>query len=309
MSFRLVNSRGQIVYCNAKNWVSCREHKVKKGWRLAPAQEKKEHLTNLLTLQGKTKNMVDMNDLPESDENHGAFTSNINPITRNHPLLTPLQKKLGEHFRSLIGTDMIDGLPHAIKGVLGPIFLIINKRTERQAHGLNNEDRVKLDYGLLDYGGVTSGYTGKYDAQTKEGVPVSIKTEKIKSDIELGDYFRNAQVNKDFYMVVSFWEEKKDNIVEEYRVKFPVEDWKKLFNHGLDDKIRRVIKEASNDYAYDSIWTQKINELKEEYGNNIIRLRPKRDHKKQKRMQCAISYADFLMLHDKYKTEDIKRNK
>lgn len=182
----------------------------------------------------------------------------------------------------------------------------MKERKERQAHGLNNEDRVKIGYELLDYDGESSGYTGKYDAQMKNGTPVSIKTEKIKSDVELGDYFRNAQANKDFYMVVCFWESEKDNIVEEYHVKFPIEAWEKLFNHTLDYKIRRVIKEASNDYSYDAIWTQKIEELKDEYGDNIIRLRPKRDHKKQKRMQCAISYADFLKLHAMYKTEDIK---
>lgn len=110
-------------------------------------------------------------------------------------------------------------------------------------------------------------------------------------------------------MIACFWEFQKENIVEEYHLKFPIKAWKKLFNHTLDDKIKMVIKEASNDYSYDAVWTQKIKELKDEYGENIIKLRPKRDHKKQKRMQCAISYSDFIKLHAMYKTGDIKRHK
>lgn len=224
------------------------------------------------------------------------------------PRNTPTSAKLAANIVKL-PLSTLEAFERLQQKLKKPIFVSVNKRNERQAHGFNNEDRVKSDYELLDYAGETNGYTGKYDAQTKEGIPVSIKTEKLKSDVELGDYFRNAQVNQDFYLVVSFWENEKNNIVEEYHVKFPAEEWKKLFNHNLDDKIRRVIQEASNDYSYDAIWTQKIKKLKEEYGNNIIRLRPKRDHKTQKRMQCAISYADFLRLHDTYKTEDIKRNK
>lgn len=57
---------------------------------------------------------------------------------------------------------------------------IFKKRKERQAHGFDNEDKIKETYDLLDYGGKTNGYTAKYDAETKNGMPVSIKTEKIK---------------------------------------------------------------------------------------------------------------------------------
>jgi hypothetical protein len=172
----------------------------------------------------------------------------------------------------------------------------VNERKERQSHGFINETRVKLEHGLFDYDGEANSYTNKYDAQTLDGVPVSIKTEKLKSDIELGDYFRNAQANEDFYMSVSFWESEKDNIVEEYHVRFPIEEWRKLFNHTLDNKIRKVIREASNDRSYDATWTEKINELKREYGNNVIRLRPKRDHKKQKKNAVCYIILGFSVI-------------
>jgi hypothetical protein len=184
----------------------------------------------------------------------------------------------------------------------------LNRKTERQAHGLHNEDRVKAKFGLLDYVG-KNYYITKYDAQTIDGTPVSIKTEKIGTDIELADYFRNARIAEDFYMVVSFWDGKKTNIVEEYHVKFPHQQWQKFFNHSVDEKINNLLKEASNDRSYDEEWKKNIKELKDEYGDNIIRLRPKRDHGKQLRMQCAISYNDFMKLYETYKTEDIRRHR
>jgi hypothetical protein len=184
----------------------------------------------------------------------------------------------------------------------------LKHKTERQAHGLHNEDRVKSKFGLLDYVG-KNYYITKYDAQTIDGTPVSIKTEKLGTDIELADYFRNARIAEDFYMVVSFWSGKKTNIVEEYHVKFPHREWQKFFNHSVDEKINNLLKDASNDRSYDDEWKRNIKELKDEYGDNIIRLRPKRDHGKQLRMQCAISYQDFMKLYEIYKTEDIRKHR
>lgn len=185
---------------------------------------------------------------------------------------------------------------------------IFNPKTERQAHGFHNEERIKSKYRLSDYVG-KNYYVTKYDAQTSDGVPVSIKTEKIGTDIELADYFRNARIAEDFYMVVSFWKDKKTNISEEYHVKFPHAEWQKFFNHSVDAEINNLLKEAKNDGSYDEIWKEKIKKLKSKYGDNIIRLRPKRDHSKQIRMQCAISYNDFLELHEKYKTDDLRNHK
>jgi hypothetical protein len=50
----------------------------------------------------------------------------------------------------------------------------------------------------------------------------------------------------------------------------------------------------SNDKSDDSKWKQFRLKWKERYGNSIISLRFKRDHKKQKRIQCGISRNNFL---------------
>lgn len=178
---------------------------------------------------------------------------------------------------------------------------------ERQAHGLINELRIKEQFGIQTYLG-KQNYTAVYDGQTSNGTPVSIKTMKYRTDVELGDYWRNVNAQNDFYMVVSFWQGSKLNIVEEYHLLIPAEEWQKLFNRELDDEIRAIIQNASNERSYDTIWKEQIKALKEAYGNSLIRLRPKRDHKKQKRMQCAISYKDFLGLYEKYQTDDLRKN-
>lgn len=179
----------------------------------------------------------------------------------------------------------------------------------RQNHGFKNEERIKEKYGLKKYTDVKSNdYTSTYDAIAPNGKPVSIKTEAFKSNVELGDYFRNANANEDFYMVVSFWQGEKDNIVEEHKLLIPADEWAEHFDRTFDDKIRTLISEASNDESYDEEWKRRRLALNEEYGaDQFIRLRPKRDHKKQKRMQAAIDYKDFLEFAKHYETKDFEK--
>jgi DNA mismatch repair protein MutH len=128
LAVKLVDRKGRIGYCNAKNWVSCREHDVRKGWHLAPASlgNNIETFTELTTSVG-TKT-VDMNATPETHGSLQIFTSTteyysiVNPINRSHPLLTPLQQHLGKPFHSLIPSHMVASLPHASKGMLGNLL-------------------------------------------------------------------------------------------------------------------------------------------------------------------------------------------
>lgn len=176
--------------------------------------------------------------------------------------------------------------------------------TARQMHGFSNEYQIKQRYSLLDYD--DTSYTARFDAKHMDGIPISIKTKKNRSAVELGDYWRNVEISEDFYLVVTFWKDTPDNIVDEVHMLIPGEEWSKLFDRSFDEKIRALIDNASNDYAYDAIWKSERKKLQSEYGKRIIKLRPKRDHKTQKRMQCAISYADLLDLHSKYSTDRLK---
>lgn len=177
----------------------------------------------------------------------------------------------------------------------------------RQNHGFANEAALIEKYKLDFFG---RSYTGKFDGVfPKDGLPVSIKTEKLGSDVELADYFRNASIDHDYYMIVSFWEGSKDNIVSNYYLKVVGSEWAKLFDNKWHAPFKQLLADASNQRSYDEEWREKVKALKESYGSDsIIRLRPKRDHKIQKRMQCAISYKDFLEFADKNKTDAFEKD-
>ena len=70
---------------------------------------------------------------------------------------------------------------------------------ERQQHGFKFEQLCREKYNLI----LSKDYTSRFDG-ILNGLPVSIKCEKLGSDIELADYFRNSQITEDFYIIVGF---------------------------------------------------------------------------------------------------------
>lgn len=66
---------------------------------------------------------------------------------------------------------------------------------ERQKQGFDYELDVIKRFSLAK----EENYTGKWDAYYNN-IPVSIKYEKTGSDVELADYFRQAEISEDFYL-------------------------------------------------------------------------------------------------------------
>jgi hypothetical protein len=164
---------------------------------------------------------------------------------------------------------------------------------ERQKHGFNFESMVKEKYNILpcpdDY------YTHQWDGMLN-GIPVSIKTEQLGSDIEMASFERNAQHSNTFYLIVGFWENDKENIVTTEILLIDGNEWHQLFNEDIVNECHNFLANITNDYSDDERWALGCKELKEKWQthtSNLIRPRFKRDHKKQKRMQCAINYTDF----------------
>lgn len=163
---------------------------------------------------------------------------------------------------------------------------------ERQIHGFNYELDVISRFNLIK----EEKYTSAYGAFTKSGYPVSIKLEKRNTDIELGDYFRNERNLQSFFLIVGFWEREKNNIVEQKILFIPGEEWHYLFNTDLTPVFRDIIDNITNLKQDDKKWKESIKWARKEWKNttnNLIRPRFKRDHKKQKRIQCAINNKDF----------------
>lgn len=192
---------------------------------------------------------------------------------------------------------------------------------ERQAHGFINEQRV-VD--LYDLTHLKKDYTHKWDAYTKEDIPmpVSIKSKSQNGSVEMGDFFRNANVQENFYLHVTYWspyvmaETPKSKlltpdkfITSEHALLIPGPAWSAMFPQSLHDDIRTLIRDASNDKSYDDIWKEKCAAVKEKWEEtgSIIKLAPKRDHKSQKRMQCVIPYTEFVSMCKAYEVEHLPK--
>lgn len=164
---------------------------------------------------------------------------------------------------------------------------------ERQGHGFKFEDLVKPLFGIQPC--PKGHYTYQWDGMLN-GYPVSIKTERNNTDIEMASFMRNASHVDSFYLIVGFWEGSKDNIVIIETLFIDGNEWHTLFSQEIVQECQKFLHEITNDYSDDDKWKAgcaKLQSRWEQETPNLVRPRFKRDHKNQKRMQCAINYTDF----------------
>lgn len=165
-----------------------------------------------------------------------------------------------------------------------------NKGNERQRHGFEYECRKLDEFGLVK----CKNYISEYDA-LMGNICVQIKCIKYGCAIELGDYFRNKRKNQDFILIIGFWKGTKSNIVEEaiYYI-----DHKEFVSNMKYDNDAQIVAEMSlitNLHEDDKRWKEFRVKYTKDYkcNNNCIDIRFKRDHKTQKRIQCAISWKNY----------------
>jgi len=174
---------------------------------------------------------------------------------------------------------------------------------ERQLHGFTYQKDIIARYNLID----DKEYIGEWDAYYHD-IPVSIKTEKYKTDIEMADIYRQYNINCDFILQVGFWKGNKNHIVEEHTLLIKANEYHQLFDKNILEEYKILLKEITNSHDDDTKWKKAINNLRskwEKNTSNLIRPRPKRDHKEQKRIQCAINNKDFYRVYlPKYEEVD-----
>lgn len=180
---------------------------------------------------------------------------------------------------------------------------------ERQGHGFKYEQRVVAQNDITYFG---KHYTHVWDAATKEETPrgISIKTKRIRQCVELGSFKRNQEKTEDYFLVVGFWDKKKENIVKEHILLIPGKVWATFFPKDCDEDIRLLLEKSLPTREYDATWKKECKELHKKWNalGSIIRLAPKRDHneeKPQRRMQCVIPYKHFLKLIELYEVESL----
>lgn len=173
------------------------------------------------------------------------------------------------------------------------------RATERQKHGFIYQDNFINRYNLLEQ----KGYTAEYDA-TYKNIPVQIKCSKYGSSLELGDYRRNKDKNKDFILAIGLWKNvsNKKLITNEYMLYIEHDKYTKhlgYYNDYIETLMYEEYKQISNDKDDDEEWKQFCTKYKSFWkADNKISIRFKRDHKKQKRIQCAVSWyniGDWLL--------------
>ena len=181
------------------------------------------------------------------------------------------------------------------------------KRTERQAHGFIFQDWIVGKF--LDM-----FYTAKWDIPAEINKithkSVSIKTSKWKSGgIGLGDVLSQFDINEDFQLLVAFYEQigDKKKVVNMQLVTISREKWREMWgNMKREDleKFNSFVKssEGRNISGQDldnfRIQVQKMKgEMFKDY-NGKFSIHPKIDSKKQRRVQCSISFNAFFKEFD-----------
>lgn len=162
---------------------------------------------------------------------------------------------------------------------------------ERQNHGFKFEKSIMEKYNIIP----STDYTAKWDGFLDD-VPVSIKVEQYGSDIELADFRRNATNTEDFYLIVGFWEGQKDNIVDIQVLYISGDEWHELFPSHFIEDFQSLLDNITNSHDDDEKWKAMTKQARKNWQketSNLVRPRFKRDHKTQKRIQCAINNGDF----------------
>ncbi len=162
-------------------------------------------------------------------------------------------------------------------------------RTERQGHGFEYEQSILQRYNLQK-----CTYISPFDAMCGP-LPIQIKCIKYGGAVELGDYFRNKGKQHDFILIIGFWKGSKQNIVEEWIFLVDHKVFTEHLTYDEDMVMMKELKLITNLREDDGRWRVYCNKHKQRYAtfNNNIDIRFKRDHKTQKRIQCAISWNNF----------------
>lgn len=183
---------------------------------------------------------------------------------------------------------------------------------ERQRHGFDFEQTMDE---LISSMQRDEGYTAEDDAHliydNTLDIRTSVKTCKYTMELCLGSFSRIATNDEPLLLFIGHYQNKRD--IHDVDVLYLEEGFTTLFGENRYDLIDLCADFVQymtttpdfNAHSYDVIWKEKYNEFREEYeecstNDCYIFPRAKRDHKKQKRMQCAIAKEDKEYLIQQY---------
>lgn len=173
---------------------------------------------------------------------------------------------------------------------------------ERQKHGFDYEKQIIARERLIP----SPKYNGPIDAYKQCGparIPVSIKLTKLGGEICLGSYPDARIVKDDFILHLGFWNGTKTNIVDERAYFIPAQKWRDQCHYTEHKSMMEELKLQTNLREDDDKWKEYMARHQDAWDREqfrYLRLRFKRDHKSQKRIQLAIPKADQPLLYSKF---------
>ena len=168
--------------------------------------------------------------------------------------------------------------------------IVCSIHTERQRHGFEYDKTMLSKFGLEK----SRNYTSPYDALCGD-IGVQVKCIKYGCAIEMGDYIRNKNKKNDFLLMVGFWDGEKENVVEEDIYHVDHQEFVSNLFYDRDLQMKSEMNLITNLHEDDDRWTDfRVRHSRRwKTFNNHIDIRFKRDHKSQKRIQCAISWKNY----------------
>jgi hypothetical protein len=166
------------------------------------------------------------------------------------------------------------------------------RKGARQQHGFEYEKSLQAKFGWIKL-----GYTEPVDLLTGKKNPVSAKSHKKTGELCLGDYRRNKRIKQDFLLCV---ETRQNNIKTEKYYWVDHRLWIQFFEFDHDAAMMTEWGLITNLHADDQRSKECQKKYKQLWGlQRLVQLRFKRDHKDQKRIQCAVPkrHLDEFLSH------------
>lgn len=174
---------------------------------------------------------------------------------------------------------------------------------ERQEHGFIFQSAASALLGLTtppSYIDPDDGFVR--DEESGASVPVSFKNIRHHRPVELGSLAHSVERREGFRMYVAFWTGGRGDglaIDHIHVMSMPPGYFRSLFPRDVEPFLApAVFRGITNDRADDIRWRHRLAELREQWREALppespIRVRFKRDHGTQRRVQCAITPVGF----------------
>ena len=208
--------------------------------------------------------------------------------------------------------------------------------TERQGHGFKAEEFLEEKLPSFERdSNYTAAHDGTITSSSDKKVPCSIKTVG-RGEICLGDFRRIANDDQPLVVIVGEYSKKLPGgkaIFDDFQVcllpkgfagvfgkrVFPVRSYIGEYRDYMSGKLASYAgyaynpsKYPFNSHAADADWTKDKETFDKRYlalyggEEPLIEPRPKRDHKTQRRLQCAITRAQRDAFYKAYRIAQIK---